>query len=335
MDPKIKELAPVIWQEIEKAQSILLHCHYNPDCDSIGSALATMHALLAAGKKVTVIKGDSDLPKFALHLPGSEKIVLKNYFEIDLTEFDLFLILDSGSVERISKVGEVVFPEHLMTVAIDHHATNTNYAKLNLIAETYPATAQIMFDLLKEWPVTISPAAAKCLLAGLNSDTGGYKYRHTDSYTFTVASQLAKIAPDFGKTIASIEGTKSLNTIRFVGYVLNNLEVLFEGKVVIGSIDFATVEKLGLSWGDTHQTGLSSMLRDIDGVEISFLLIEGPESKVGISARSRNEEKYDVSAFLKNHFQGGGHKAAAGATSNKSLTETKAELVTALTAMLQ
>lgn len=334
MSEKVKQLAPQIWAEIEKANNILLHCHYNPDCDSVGSILATMQVLEGAGKKVTLIKGDSELPKFAAYLPGSEKIVLKNYFEINLNEFDLFLVLDSASTERISKAGEVIFPEHLMTINIDHHTTNTNYAKLNLVEDTYPATAQIMFDLFTEWGLDITEGAAKCLLAGINSDTGGYKYRHTSSYTFAVASKLAAIAPDFSQTIAAIEGSKSLNTVRFIGYILNNLEVLFDGRVVIGSIDYQTIVDLGLSWSDTHQTGLGSTLRDIDGVEMSFLLVEGPENKVGISARSRDEKRHDVSKLLKDNFGGGGHKVAAGATVNKPLAEVKAELIKALTPMV-
>lgn len=333
MSEKIRQLAPQIWDEIEKAKSILLHCHYNPDCDSIGSVLATMQVLEVAGKKVTVIKGDSDLPKFAKYLPGNEKIVAKNYFEIDLSEFDLFLALDSASLDRISRAGEIIFPDNLMTVNIDHHATNAKYANINLVEDSYPATAQIMFDLFIEWGLNISPAAATCLLAGLSADTGGYKYRGTSVYTFAVASKLAAIAPDFSKTITAIDGSRSLGVVRFIGHVVNNLEVLFDGRAIVGAIDYETITKICLNPSDTHQTGASNFLRDIDGVEVSLLLVEESASQTGISSRSKNGEKYDVSVLMQK-FGGGGHQMAAGATINKPLAEVKAELINALSAML-
>jgi nanoRNase/pAp phosphatase (c-di-AMP/oligoRNAs hydrolase) len=68
MSEKINELAPAIWAEIERAKRILLHLHVNPDGDSVGSALATYHALKALGKEVTVISGDSGLPRSYPHL---------------------------------------------------------------------------------------------------------------------------------------------------------------------------------------------------------------------------------------------------------------------------
>ena len=62
MSDQIKKLAPVIWSEIQKANKILLHCHPNPDRDSVGGVLAMKHALISLGKKVTIIWGDSTPP---------------------------------------------------------------------------------------------------------------------------------------------------------------------------------------------------------------------------------------------------------------------------------
>ena len=161
MTEENKKLIPVIWDEIQKSQSILLHCHPNPDADSIGSALAMMHMLEGIGKKVTIIAGDSDLPRNMAHLPGYEKIERKSFFEIDLKSYDLFLIQDSGAINQISKKGTITFPEHLKTIVIDHHASNPGFADINLIDLSYPATCQIIFDLFKEWNIKITPPIAE------------------------------------------------------------------------------------------------------------------------------------------------------------------------------
>jgi phosphoesterase RecJ-like protein len=93
---------------IKESDSILLHLHPKPDPDSIGSALATYHALRSIGKKVTIMAGDTPLPEVFSFLPGFDDIVHKNYFEIDLNDFDLFIILDSGSKQMVSRKEEIV-----------------------------------------------------------------------------------------------------------------------------------------------------------------------------------------------------------------------------------
>lgn len=333
MDEQIKKLAPKIWAEIESASKILINCHYNPDQDSIGSALAMMHTLEGLGKQVTVIKGDSELPAFVRHLPGGDKIALKNYFEVKPEEFDLFIALDSSDLGRISRVDEIVFPSNLRTVAIDHHASNTNFAEINLVVTDCPATAQILFDLFAEWGVEITHDIATCLLVALHADTGGFRYRKTSSHTFGIASRLAGIAPDFADTLANTEGSKSLKAYKFMGASLSRLEELFDGRVVMAATPYEDFVKMDLTTSDSKNTGLSSMLLGIEGVKMSFLLNEEKSGITNISARSRDGEKYDVAALLEK-FGGGGHKVAAGGTINKPLAEAKADLIKALTEML-
>src|SRR5579872_6587049 len=101
ISPLIKEKAPLILAEIKKATSILLHCHPSPDPDSVGSALAMKFALESLGKKATIIQGDNDIPRAYMHFPGAQDIVKKNFFELDLTQFDLFIVQDTGGLERI------------------------------------------------------------------------------------------------------------------------------------------------------------------------------------------------------------------------------------------
>ena len=96
MSDKVKQIAPVIWDEIRKANNILLHLHRGPDPDSVGSALAMMHLLQNLKKNPIVIAGDTELSQSFSVLPGFDQIVRKNYREIDSTKFDLFIISDES-----------------------------------------------------------------------------------------------------------------------------------------------------------------------------------------------------------------------------------------------
>ena len=137
---QIIEKAPAILTAINKATKVLLHCHPSPDPDSVGSALAMKFALGQLGKTSVVISGDSPIPEAFKHFPGAEEIERKNFLEVNLSEFDLFIVLDSASLGMISRRGEIKFPESLDVVVIDHHRSNEGFGRINLIEPSSPAT---------------------------------------------------------------------------------------------------------------------------------------------------------------------------------------------------
>ena len=329
----IKEAAPLIWAEIEKAEKILLHCHPSPDQDSVGSSLAMKMALEGLGKQVTLMIGDSHIPKWTKFLPSSETIVDKNYFEIEIKDFDLFIILDGNGTNRVSQLGEIIFPTSLETIVIDHHQ-GEGCGQINLITTDYPSTSSILVDLFKELKVNISVDMALCLMVGLHADTGGFKYPRTTANIFSIAAELADLAPHFTKVLNQIYSVNTVGSRRVMGHVLSTFELLVDGRLAVGAITQADFKKLGVDPEEVHNTGLPTMLRDIEGVEVGVILTEEQSGITKVSSRSADGEKYDVAAVLK-EFGGGGHKAAAGATIEGPLGEVKKDLIAALTRLLQ
>ncbi len=178
-----------ILNEIEQSQKVLLHCHPNPDPDSVGSTLALKRGLEKLGKEVTLIQGDSEIPK-EFKFPGVESILKKSIEEVDLKSFDTFLILDSGSKEMISRRTEIEFPESLNTVVIDHHISNIKYAKGNWVDSTYSSTAEMVYDLLKELKVEIDHDIALNIIMGIYTDTGGFRYGTNPIRSLKIAAAL-------------------------------------------------------------------------------------------------------------------------------------------------
>jgi bifunctional oligoribonuclease and PAP phosphatase NrnA len=329
MSEKVKRLAPVIWQEIKKAKSILLHLHPSPDPDSAGSALAVLFALRAKGKKVTLIKGDSETPQYLMALPGMAEITAKNYTQIDPAEFDLFLILDSGGISQITKFGKVILPEGMTTVAIDHHASNDGYAQINLVDISYPATAQIIYDLFSMWKIKLTPDMANCLLTGLYTDTGGFKYPPANATTLEVAAKLAAIYPDYARTIFAIENSHHPKQIQFLGIALNHIENYFSGRVAISAVPFEELKKNAIEAKYISGTEVSNMLKSVIGWDIGIRLVEKEPHVVTLDFRTRDAQKFDLSKVAM-VLNGGGLKAAAGATIKKPFAEAKQDLLAAL-----
>ena len=115
--------------------------------------------------------------------------------------YDLFIILDSSSPDMISKKGEVVFPESMQTIVIDHHKSNQHFGQINLVDDSYIATCQMLYDLFKEWQILITPDMAVCLMVGIYVDSGGFRYARTTEETFRAGADLARLNPEFTQVL--------------------------------------------------------------------------------------------------------------------------------------
>ncbi|MBP6858235.1 MAG: bifunctional oligoribonuclease/PAP phosphatase NrnA [Candidatus Pacebacteria bacterium] len=324
--PLIREKAPLILAEIQKAKSILLHCHPSPDPDSVGSALAMKFAVEQLGKKATVIKGDSDIPQAFMHFPGAKDIVMKNFFEVDLSEFDLFLCLDTAALGRVSTIGAVEFPSSLKVVDIDHHPTNPGFGTINLIEASYPATAQILFDLFKEWNIEITSDIAANLFVGIYTDTGGLKFSGVTPQTFQAAGELAAQCPNFSRIISVMENSNTVSDLHFKGLALTALEPMLGGKVGLAVVSLDELLAKNIADDSVSAGSISSVLRTVGEFDVVGALIEAEPGMVRASFRSKDANTFDVSA-LAAAFGGGGHRAAAGTLIALPLAEAKQKVV--------
>lgn len=319
-----KFTAKKAWKEIDRAQKILLHLHPGPDGDSAGSSLAMYHVLKSLNKDITLIQGDNDLPENLSTLPGADKIIPKNIFQIDLNQYDLFIILDSSSLRQISRLGDIKFPKKLKTVCIDHHISSEKFANINLIVATSPATSQVLFEFLQLRKIKLNPKIAACLFIGIYTDTGGFKYLNTTYKTLNIVAQLAKIYPKFPKLIFDIENNDEPDRLKLISLLLGSIETYFSNHVAIASISFDEIQKNKLSNSSINSNSdVSNMIKSVVGWDIALTLTEIQPETVKISLRTRDSQKYDLAKIALATKAGGGHRAAAGATLNMSLSQAK------------
>lgn len=318
----IRKTAPLIKAEIDKATSILLHCHPSPDPDSVGSALAMKWAVEQMGKKATVIGGDSLFPDAFKHFPGANEIIMKSYGELDLSQFDLFLILDSGARSRITMKEPVVFPPTMRTVNIDHHRTNDSFADVNLVESAYPATCLMLFDLFKEWGVKLDANIAKNLFIGIYTDTGGFKYVSTTVHTFEAAAELARIAPDFPSVITDMEYTNTPGALAYRGLAVEKTEHFYNGLMAVSAVSLDELKARNIDPEDTSASTAAGLLITVTGWDLAVGLVESEPNKVKMSLRTRDPKRFDLSQ-LAIAAGGGGHRAAAAAFMNMPLADAK------------
>lgn len=319
----MKKIYSQISSAIKDSHHILLHLHPGSDADSAGSALAFYHYLTSINKKVTLISGDSNLSPGLATLPGAKQITPQNFFDLNLADFDLFIILDSSEKRQISKLGEVVFPKHLKTIVIDHHASNQGFGDINLIEADSPATCQVVYKLFNSLKIKISKEIALCLFTGIFGDTGGFKYSSTSAETFSICAQLTKIAPNFTEILFNLENNDRPERPKLLGLHLSHIETYFNGRIALSGLSLSVLRKNNINPDDSVNAEISNTLKSVVGWEIGISMIEAGKDMVRASFRTRDPVIFDLSKIATATGYGGGHKAAAGASLPMSLSKAK------------
>ena len=315
-----------IKKSIDKADKILLTLHPSPDGDSVGSCLAMYWYLKAIGKTPTLISGDSRPPQHLASLPGFKEIKNKKITQLNLSSFDLLIGLDSSSLDQLTKITKLDFPNNLKTINIDHHDTNTLWADINLVEPNSPAASQILFYLLKTLKVDISSSMAINLFIGMYTDSGGFKYSKTNKDTFFAAANLVEIYPNFSDIIFNLENNETAGRLFFKAIALKNIELYFNDNLAVSSVSQLELSRKNINVQDTEKSNIGNILKTVNGWNIGACLVETETNVCNLSLRTRDPITFNVSKIAQ-ALGGGGHPAAAGAQIKKPLDLAKSDLV--------
>jgi phosphoesterase RecJ-like protein len=200
-------------------------------------------------------------------------------------------------------------------IVIDHHQTNELFGEINLVEPQVPATASVLMRHMTEWGLGITPDVASALLTGMITDTLGFRTINTTSEILRQAADLMDMGAKLDKLYYLSMVKRTLPAARFWGAGLSNLH--YENGVVWAVLTRADRKKAGYSGND--DADLINVVSAIEEGRISIIFVEQPKGVVKISWRTIHPD-IDVST-LAVKFNGGGHKAAAGADVEGTLDE--------------
>lgn len=287
---------------IDKSENIFIASHINPDGDNIGSILATGLALKSLGKNVNILKTDT-IPKDFKFLPGIDSI--KDY-EDNMGSKDLFIVLDSSDENRLGTLKKLldITPN---IINIDHHVSNTNFGKINIVNKLACATGEIVYNLLHYMDININKDIATNLYTAISTDSGSFKYESVTGDTHRIVASLLDIGIDHNYININLYEKMSINRFKMNNLVLSNLKTYNNGKIAVVKVNDKILEETNTTMEDTDS--IVSYIRKIDTVEVACLLKEFEPKEIKVSLRSK--EHIDVSVICEK-FGGGGHKRAAG-----------------------
>lgn len=303
-----------ILEEINKAEKIVIITHENPDGDAIGSSLAMKLALKQLGKDADVII--PEFPKAFEFLPGTDEIKK----ESDIEKYDLAIALDCASIKLLN--GFVKYFDNAKSkVLIDHHSSNTMFADYNYVDQDAPACAQLLLVVFGYFNIEVTKNIGTCILAGIITDTGGFKYEGVTADTFRFVAELCDKGIKVSQVYNQVYASQTRAKFELHKIALDRLEFLEDGKVAFTYITKSDEEKVGAQNGDYD--GIVENGRDVEGVEVSVFLRE-TDKGIKVSLRSKSYVNASEVAMM---FGGGGHIRAAGCNIQGSMEQAKNQIL--------
>lgn len=291
--------------------TILTHGH--PDGDALGSGYGLCLALRAMGKKANVVCNDPIPKKFGYLVVPDEQFEEQTVVAVDIADTQLL-----GS-----KVKEKY--EQRVELCIDHHGSNRSYAERTLLDADAAAASEIIFSVIKELGVEVSPEIADCLYTGIATDTGCFRYANVTPQTHIMAAELMELGADASRINVAMFETKTRTYAALEKMVLDSMEFFFDGRCAFITI---TQEMFRQSGSDESECdAIAALSRQVEGVLVGVTMRERSDGSFKASMRSHDPINVaEICATL----GGGGHKNAAGCQPKGSLEQAKQALLKAI-----
>ncbi len=312
-----KSEALLLKKVFNKAKTILITTHRNPDGDGIGSGIGLMCMLLKIGKKVDFVVKDT-VPLIYGFLPYFNKIRKTDGVE---KKYDAVVFLECPDKERSGKI--IDFEKNVkLSINIDHHLGNTRYADINIIDPQASAVGMQLFDFFNKVGWKIDLNAALGLYTAIITDTGSFSFANSTPEVHNVAAELIKkgVKPSF---VSSNVYATSPESTKLMAQMLSKIKIENGiGWSVLTKNMFKKTKAM-----DSETDNFINLIRNIRQVQIAVLFKEYGAKVVKVSFRSKTGFNVNRIASL---FNGGGHKYAAGCVIHKNLKETISTVLTSI-----
>ena len=299
--------------------------HRGPDGDAMGSTLGLYHFLLK-NKHHPVVISPNEFPDFLAWMPGSEAVKI---FEKDkqnctkiLEEAELIFTLDFNALHRTGEMEHVLAKLKSPFVMIDHHQKPDDYAVVTYSDTSFGSTCEMLYNFIsflgkKE---DIDKTIGTCIYTGILTDSGSFRFPKTTGTTHRIVAELIDLGVENTAIPSLLFDNSSFGRLQILGRALQNMIVITEHKTAYTTLTQDELNSFDYVKGDTE--GIVNYGLSIKGIVFTAIFIENKEEKI-IKISFRSQGDFDVNQFARDHFNGGGHRNAAGGKSEASMEETK------------
>jgi phosphoesterase RecJ-like protein len=309
------ELAAVA-EAIRSHDRFLLATHENPDGDALGSILAMKLALDQLGKDdVMYLYGEAPLPVEYRFMELGE---LRRELPPDWRD-RVLLAVDCANESRLGP-DPTLIEEAPLVIDIDHHHDNTRFGQINLVVPNASSTGEVLRDVFAELGVDLTPEIAEALYIAVVTDTGRFQYSNTTPRSLRLAADLVDAGADVHRIFQWVYETVQFAKLKLLARALERAQIYDGGRLVVSYLLRSDFTDIGAA--EAYSEGIIDYLRAVEGADMAALIREPPRSDGPtrrVSLRASTDE-LDVSAIARKSG-GGGHRQAAGFSSDQSVEE--------------
>src|ERR671937_1688975 len=303
-------------ETIRSHDRFLIVTHENPGGDALGSLLALKLALDSLGKDSEMyLYGDAPLPREYAFMPLE---ALRREPPADAPD-RVLVALDCANEQRLGP-DPTLLQRARLVIDIDHHHDNSRFGDINLIVSDASSTGEVLRDIFGELGVELTPEIAEALYIAVVTDTGRFQYANTTPKTLRLAADLVEAGADVHRVFQGVYENVQFAKLKLLARALERAQVYEGGALVVSYLlrgDFAEVGA-----AEPYSEGIIDYLRAVEGADMAALIREPPRSDGParrVSLRASTDE-LDVSAMARKSG-GGGHRQAAGFSSDDSVDE--------------
>lgn len=296
---------------LREMENVLILLHHFPDGDTIGSGYALCRCLQQMGKQVKIQCFHKIAPKydFITSIIETQNFEAESVVAVDVADLSLFGDLPKDLISNID-------------LCIDHHASNSLYAKETFLDSSAGANCELIYDIINELTGNVDVEIAKAIYTGIATDTGCFIFSNTSSKTHIIAAKLIDTGIDYADINRIMFDTKSRTRIMIEKEALDNMEFFYSNQCAVTYISNDFLDNIGASADEFE--GISSIPRQIEGVIIGITIREKDKGIYKISVRTH--DPVDASLFCSS-FGGGGHLRAGGCEISGDLGTVRDKLV--------
>ncbi len=298
--------------------------HRGPDGDAMGSTLGLYHFLLKNNHHPVVVS-PNEFPDFLAWMPGSETVKVyekdkENCTKI-LEEAELIFTLDFNALHRTGEMEHVLAKLKAPFIMIDHHQKPDDYAAFTYSDTSFGSTCEMIYNfiLFLGKKDDIDKTIGTCIYTGILTDSGSFRFPKTTGTTHRIIAELIDLGVENTEIPTLLFDNSSYGRLQLLGRALQNMKVLTEHQTAYTTLTQDELNSFDYVKGDTE--GIVNYGLSIKGIVFTAIFIENKEEKI-IKISFRSQGDFDVNQFARDHFNGGGHRNAAGGKSEVSMEET-------------
>jgi bifunctional oligoribonuclease and PAP phosphatase NrnA len=294
---------------LKTLERVAITTHVGADGDAIGSAAALVRLMLALGARAVFCHAEEVPPYLRWMIPGEPLRELP-------PEHDL-LVVDTSRADRTG----VPVPAAGARLNLDHHEDNPLYGEFNIVNQLAAASAEIVADLFAELGLPLDKPTAEAIYVGIRTDTGGFRFRNVSPRAHEMVADLLRVGVVPAVVDDRINRTGTIEQLNIVGVCL--AKAVRYGEAIVTTVDNGDYERTGATELESKEA--IDQLRTVSGVDVVAHLRQVPQGSKG----SLRSETVDVGEIAR-RFGGGGHRLAAGYTTQRPPQEAKEELLNIL-----